>query len=56
MNRGHFRGGHFRSTGNRRHRGGLHGNTNGPPLATSVVIQGITDLIALITHAAKSTK
>ena len=30
MNRGHFRSGHFRSTGNRRHRDGLHGNTNGP--------------------------
>jgi hypothetical protein len=27
-----------------------------PPLATSVVIQGIIDLVALITHAAKSTK
>jgi len=30
MNIGHFRGGHFRSTGNRHHRGGSHGNTNGP--------------------------
>jgi hypothetical protein len=28
----------------------------GPPLATSMVIQGIIDLVALITHTAKSAK